>query len=63
LRENANDEKREQDNGEGIVHDRMRQPLHLGPIFTFLTGIAARPRQFPGPDDGSHPTVPPFMVG
>ena len=63
LRENADDKKREQDNCEGIVHDRMGQPLHPGPIFTFQMGIAVRPRQFPGPVDGSRPTVLPFAVG
>jgi hypothetical protein len=57
LREKADDEKREQDDREGIVHDRVGQALLPGSLFTFQVGIAASLRQFPGPGDESRPTV------
>ena len=63
LRDNAEDKKREQDNREGIVHDRVGQPLLPGPLFTFQVRVAARPRQFPGSVGGSRSAVLLFTVG
>jgi hypothetical protein len=58
----ARDEQREQDNGQGIIHDRPGLFL-LGLLFALQVGIATKVRTFHGLVGRGSPTTLPSTTG